>query len=1167
TDDIDIMGIRGLHTYLHSQHPPTLTDLLDPTIAEGKVLLIDADALLHIFINLPDPFWDKTANIALSVLTGGQYLEIAHRVKYFFECLVNVGRYKSIVAFFGGTVDPERREVWKSRRTEDLRQHEASWRLLGINNARTTCSPENIRRQPPISVRAVVQRAAADLIRENDRWEEDGTLKVAMATQTPDKQIANYARRVMDAGENELLGIISRDSNFAAYCSILNTTWFILPDVYPPDLLPPTNNNNPKMLMSSFTPSILEQAFQGIHGNATLLGLLSVVAGNETIDVSTQNSIRYNLFHSRRLPHFENYIQLLSKPNAMDNICSIFDTRQLRFIQDLFKNAESKYDLSESPPTQPLLDSRVNELPESLRDLYQRGEIGRNIVAILLNKDISLGASAELADMKLGSGDYIRPLYRNLYWVLFGRQEMVDEWVYIVEPTHLVVEVEQCDFLKPLTELVGKNAGERRKNLARCCFRGGDAVNGDVLFQKVYDETKILSDLGLTNDTITNLQLLALSFNVLSRPAPVEPHLMDTFLFVLLVNTLPSMRSIFFAQNPNLVDDPTSLPRAQIPIARKPSMYDLSPYLIHLSTLYLRTVSTISILYDANLKPSFEGGRASVGVLAFDGFMLHQVNRRMGRAMKKEGGDGFEVLVRELVGRDELARKLMESVGRWVKKRKGFGDAAEKLEARKIKVQRPHRNLEVMLPTSNLIPILGAAIALLLPSPASALENGLGRTPAMGWNSWNLFACAINETLIRQTADVLASSGLVKLGYKYLNIDDCWQVSRTETGEIVEDREAFPSGMKALAEYVQSKGLKFGIYSSAGTLTCAERPGSLYYELLDAKTYASWKVDYLKYDNCFNKGLVSKRGTVQRYGDMRDALNATGRPMLYSLCNWGEAYVWEYGKELGNSWRTTGDICDSYEGYWCSAMAILDYNVPLTPYSAPGGFNDLDMLEVGNGGMSYDEYLSHFSAWAALKSPLLLGNDIRHMEKKYFDMVTNKEVIAINQDPLGVSASLMSRTKDIDIWAGPLANGDRVVVVLNQGAKSESVEVPVGILGDGVAGESEFKVNVRDIWAKKNFEATDKIVFENIASHGVAMARVSSKRPFGKFIPVNPNSFKDRRNRWFMSPQSYEASMKTVPYFVGGWILLVISLFFVLNGGSKKEAGVSETTPLLRGGQ
>ena len=283
-----------------------------------------------------------------------------------------------------------------------------------------------------------------------------------------------------------------------------------------------------------------------------------------------------------------------------------------------------------------------------------------------------------------------------------------------------------------------------------------------------------------------------------------------------------------------------------------------------------------------------------------------------------------------------------------------------------------------------------------------SLDNGLGLTPQMGWNTWNKFGCNINEKLIRDTIDTLNSSGLLEAGYKYINLDDCWQIDRNNTTkEIIVDSDKFPSGIKKLADYAHEKGLLIGLYSDAGNKTCAGRPGSLGYEQRDADTYANWTIDYLKYDNCYNDNIPS----LERYPLMREALNSTNRSIFYSICNWGVENVSSWGKDVGNSWRTTGDIIDN----WITMLRIIDENDQLYNNSGPGGWNDPDMLEVGNGGMTLTEYKTHFSLWVISKAPLLIGCDITNMSDDIKNILTNKEVIEINQDQLGEQGHKIKR--------------------------------------------------------------------------------------------------------------------------------------------------------------
>lgn len=294
-------------------------------------------------------------------------------------------------------------------------------------------------------------------------------------------------------------------------------------------------------------------------------------------------------------------------------------------------------------------------------------------------------------------------------------------------------------------------------------------------------------------------------------------------------------------------------------------------------------------------------------------------------------------------------------------------------------------------------------IFFLLIENINNLENGLGRTPQMGWNTWNKFGCNINEKLIRETIDFFNKSGFIEAGYKYINLDDCWQIDRDNiTNKIIPDPDAFPSGIKALADYAHEKGLLLGLYSDAGNFTCAGRPGSLGYEKEDAETYAEWGIDYLKYDNCYNNEISSKI----RYPKMRDALQSQTHPIFYSICQWGEEDIPTWGKDVGNSWRTTGDISD----YWNSMLKIIDYNDQWYKFSGPGGWNDSDMLEVGNGGMSLTEYKTHFGLWAISKAPLLIGCDITNITDDIKNILTNSEIIAINQDKLGKQGHKIRRT-------------------------------------------------------------------------------------------------------------------------------------------------------------
>jgi len=366
---------------------------------------------------------------------------------------------------------------------------------------------------------------------------------------------------------------------------------------------------------------------------------------------------------------------------------------------------------------------------------------------------------------------------------------------------------------------------------------------------------------------------------------------------------------------------------------------------------------------------------------------------------------------------------------------------------------------------------------------ALAVGNGLARTPPMGWNSWNKFACNVSEQLIKEIADAMVATGMKKAGYQYVNIDDCWQVSRDSAGNIVADPVRFPGGMKALADYVHAKGLKLGIYTDAGTMTCEKRPGSLDHELQDAKTYAAWGVDYVKIDWCHTEGLDPQK----QYAKFRDALAQCGRPIVFSICNWGRNQPWTWGPATGNLWRTTGDIQDN----WASMLKILDNPSQQHAEAAgPGGWNDPDMLEVGNGKMTDAEYRSHFSLWAMMAAPLIAGNDLRSMSQATKDILMNAEVIAIDQDAAGKQGTRIRGEGGLEVWAKPLKQKGAVAVLLfNRGEAAADINA-----NWGEVGLPSGKAKVRDLWAH-----TDRGVFTdsfkaNVSPHGVVMLKVVSAR-------------------------------------------------------------------------
>jgi alpha-galactosidase len=316
----------------------------------------------------------------------------------------------------------------------------------------------------------------------------------------------------------------------------------------------------------------------------------------------------------------------------------------------------------------------------------------------------------------------------------------------------------------------------------------------------------------------------------------------------------------------------------------------------------------------------------------------------------------------------------------------------------------------------------------------------LAKTPPMGWNSWNKFHCDVSEELIMKAADAMVSSGMKDAGYEYIVIDDCWQVSRDENGEIVPDRERFPHGMKFVADYVHSLGLKFGIYSSAGTVTCQRRPGGLGHEYQDARTYASYGVDYLKYDWCGS----TTQDARSSYTNMRDALYTAGRPIVFSICEWGRSNPWEWAGDVGHLWRTTGDISDN----WNSMIDIFSRQKDLARYAGPGRWNDPDMLEVGNGGMTTEEYKTHFSLWCMLAAPLMAGNDLEQMTPETKNILLNKELIALDQDTLGRQATCYRDNVDYQIWVKALSNNEKAICLLNKSDEKKSVLVDFALLAE-----------------------------------------------------------------------------------------------------------------------
>jgi alpha-galactosidase len=394
--------------------------------------------------------------------------------------------------------------------------------------------------------------------------------------------------------------------------------------------------------------------------------------------------------------------------------------------------------------------------------------------------------------------------------------------------------------------------------------------------------------------------------------------------------------------------------------------------------------------------------------------------------------------------------------------------------------------------------LTAALAALLLGSPAVAqppapagpprageAPNGLALTPPMGWNSWNKFACNVNEATVRATADAMANSGMRDAGYVYVVIDDCWHGPRDADGFITADKEKFPSGIKALADYVHSKGLKFGIYSDAGRHTCGGRPGSQGHEYQDALIYARWGVDYLKYDWCD----TGSRNAEEAYKLMADALRASGRDILFSMCEWGNAKPWLWASNVGNLWRTTGDVIDHWEGkydYSWGVVSIVDMNEPLWPHAGPGHWNDPDMLEIGNGGLSDSEYRSHFSLWAMMAAPLIAGNDVANMSDATRAILLNREVIAVDQDPLGVQGHRVWKEGTSEIWLKPLSGGRQALLLFNRATASATITATWDMLGRP-AGAT---LRLRDVWSHRDLPRARGLYSALVPPHGVEMVVV-----------------------------------------------------------------------------
>jgi len=395
------------------------------------------------------------------------------------------------------------------------------------------------------------------------------------------------------------------------------------------------------------------------------------------------------------------------------------------------------------------------------------------------------------------------------------------------------------------------------------------------------------------------------------------------------------------------------------------------------------------------------------------------------------------------------------------------------------------------------------AIALFFFSTINAQKfEGLAMTPPMGWNSWNTFQTNISEKLVKETADKMVSSGMKDAGYQYLVLDDGWMaMERDSAGNLVPDPQKFPNGMRELVDYVHSNGLKFGLYNCAGTKTCAGYPGTRGYEYQDARFYASLGIDYLKFDWCNTEGINAK----EAYTTMSKALKKAGRPIVFSLCEWGSNKPWLWAENVGQLWRTTGDISAVFDGYidhgtWKQAgvMLIADQQQGLAKYAGPGHWNDPDMLEVGNG-MTQNEDRAHFSLWCMFAAPLIAGNDITKMSKTTDDILTNKEVIAIDQDKAGYEGYKYKTMDSVEVYVKPLSNNNWAVCFLNRSGKPKTFNYDWQneIVSDTVSHQTLDAKNtnyqLRDLWKKTNAGDTKKPLKATIGVHDVLMLELTTK--------------------------------------------------------------------------
>jgi len=382
---------------------------------------------------------------------------------------------------------------------------------------------------------------------------------------------------------------------------------------------------------------------------------------------------------------------------------------------------------------------------------------------------------------------------------------------------------------------------------------------------------------------------------------------------------------------------------------------------------------------------------------------------------------------------------------------------------------------------------------------ATAWENGLARTPPMGWNSWNHFACeGIKEDLFKEMVDAMVSNGMKDVGYEYLNIDDCWAGPRDGIGDLTASSDFTNNSLKPLADYVHSQGLKIGTYGCAGTATCQGFAGSYNHEEQDAIVFAEWEMDYIKWDYCYTTDQewwrpAPREEGVKRFTKFRDAIIAAGRPMLYSICSWGKIQSWEWAAPVGNIWRTTNDI----ELGWNHVKNIVEQQVDLWSYSKPGAYNDPDMLEVGRG-MSELEDRTHFGMWCMFAAPLIMGNDLRNMTNQTINILTNSDAIAVDQDPLGIQAQrIWGSEGEAQLWVRPLQNNGRAIAFYNGSSSTQEMSFDMGDLnndywtGKGLTWTAGLSAPMREIWSATDMgEYTGQTVSRSVPSHGMAFITI-----------------------------------------------------------------------------